>query len=520
VKWVSPTRFIASIIVPAAPWLEIGKNTVMRLTSGKHKLSVTCLTLVSGCGFSGSEGSATFDLLDNNGSQSWCPDTAGCARLVTSPATALPGDVIKIDGFAPLQSIIGSDRPYQFELKVTPGIPPPDEVSFSPTSKGVATALIGHAVLTVGSPPPMAKLGKVVPGTPIFNGATPISENPANPGQIIWCNHGQIGISSLNGNQNISTSEAGKELVSLGYGLMGAVLPYCNSVALADGGRVGKIVLASFSVAVNLQASPFVNVALQTSDAGVSWTPIPTPAGARMSGFAGFRYRGSSVQALFAPDAGVPSINAPGRGAPLVEILKSGDISWVPGSFQCPSQGPCVTFGSYVPGNCAMNGSSQSILYSSDSGASWLQSSWPTQIQSCSPSELLPISIQDEVLISSGSQYFIRESTDGGSSWSVIGIPAIPGATPGLGFSGSGAEIQMLSNGSLLVTGQRGNHYGWDLLSPGSKNWCPIKGLPTGVQSSSKDVPVRQLGDRLYWITPANGSNAVLRSVRATSVKC
>ncbi len=520
IKWVAPTKFTASIVVPAAPWMKIGEDKVTSLAAGGHKVSIACLNLVKGCGLGGSDGSATFDLLTSSRSPSWCTSPTACARLEVTPKVALPGNVVKISGFAPLQSIIGSDQPYQFELMVTPGIPPADEITFSPTSKGAVMALIGHAVLAVGSPPSFATLGKVSPSAQIFDGATPISENPANPGQIVWCSQGQIGISGLNGNQGISTSEAGKELVSLGYGLMGAALPNCDSVALADGGSAGKIVLASFSVAPKFQAPPFVDVALQTADGGNHWTPVSIPAGAQMGGFAGFRYLGSSLQALFTRGSGETPTSGSFQSAPLVETLKSGDTNWVPGTFQCPLQGPCVTFGSYIPGNCAMNGSLQSVLHSTDSGSSWSQPVWPTEVQSCWPSELIPISIQTELLISSGSKYFVRESVDGGSSWKVISLPAIPGATPGYGFSGTSAEIQMLANGSLLATGQRGSRYGWDLLNPGSNIWCPVKGLPVGVQSSSKFAPVRQLGDTLYWIPPSNGSNAVLKSVRTASVKC
>ncbi len=520
IKWVSSTKFTTSIVVPAAPWMKIGEDKVTSLVGGGHKVSIACLTLAKGCGFGSSEGSATFDLLASPRSPSWCPSPADCARLMASPEIALPGNVVKITGFAPLQSIIGSDQPFEFELKVTPGIPPADELTFSSTSKGGVMALIGHAALTVGSPPAFATLGKVSPSAPIINGASRISENPANPGQIVWCSQGQIGIAGLNGSQNISTSEAGKELVSLGYGLMGAALPNCDSVVLADGGRIGKIVLASFTVAPKFLAPPFVDVALETVDGGNHWAPVPTPAGAKKGGFAGFRYLGSSLQALFIPGSGYTPAPGSSQVAPLVEMLNSGGTNWVSGTFQCPLQGPCVTFGSYIPGNCAMNGSSQSVLHSTDNGSSWSQPEWPTEVQSCWPSELIPISIQTELLISSGSQYFVRESVDGGSNWKTMSLPAIPGATPGYGFSGTNAEIQMLANGSLLVTGQRGSRYGWDLLNPGSNSWCPVKGLPAGVQSSSKYAPVRQLGDTLYWISPSNGSNAVLKSVRTASVKC
>lgn len=520
VKWVSPTEFSASMVVPAAPWFIGGSNQVAPLASGDYKISVECLTMIAGCGLGSSEGSTVFHLDVSSKITSWCSDTAGCAQLTASPTVVLPGDVVKVSGYAPLQSIIGSGQPYQFELKIMPGVPPSEEVSYSHSSKGGTTILIGHGTFTVGTPPSLASLGKITPGALVSDGGSSISQNPANPGQVVWCSGGQIEVSGPNENQSISTASAAREVESLGYGLMGASTPSCSSVVLADGGSVGKIVLASFLVAPKSGPPPFVSVALQTSDGGTTWKPVPVPAGAEASGFAGFRYYGSSLQALFAPAPSKTSGAYDVTGTPLVETLKSGQSTWVAGRLGCTSRGSCVTFGSYIPGNCAMNGSTQSILYSNDQGTSWLRPSWPVQVQACWPSELVPISLQKELLISSGSQYFVRESVDGGASWRVIGIPPVPGATPGSGFSGFGAEVQMLTNGSLLVTGQRGSQYQWYLLPPGSNNWCSLKGLPAGTQRSARYAPVRQVGDALYWIPPTNGSAAALRSVPVASVKC
>ena len=520
IRWVSPTEFSASMIIPAAPWLMSGGNRVAPLASGNYKVSVACVATISGCGLAGSEGSSTFHLDVGSKITTWCPGTAGCARLTASPTAVLPGDVVKVTGYAPLQSIIGSNQPYQFELKIAPGVPLSEEVSYSRSPKGGTTVLMGHGVFTVGTPPSWASLGKVTPGTTLSDGGLSISQNPANPGLVVWCSQGQIEVIGPNGSQGISTEAAVRELASLGYGLMGASAPRCGSVALADGGSVGKIVLASFLVAPNSGAPPFVSVALQTFDGGATWKLIPTPVGVQASGFAGFRYHGSSVQALFAPMTSKTSGVYDATGTPLVETLKSGQSSWVAGRLGCALRGSCVTFGSYIPGNCAMNGSTQSIFYSNDQGATWLRPSWPVQVQACWPSELLSISLRQELLVSSGSQYFVRESVDGGASWKDICIPPIPGASPGSGFSGSSAELQMLTNGSLLVTGQRGSRYQWYLLPPGSHNWCSLKGLPAGIQRSARFVPVRQVGDALYWIPPTNGSAAVLRSVPVASVKC
>ncbi len=521
--WVDPTKFVSSIVVPAAPWFESGNNKVAPLASGGYKVSIECLTQVKGCGLGGSEGSAYYHLSVSPRSAPWCQNAAECAHLSASPALTYPGDIVKVTGFAPLQSIIGSSRPFVFQLKITSGKASANELTFSPTSKGVSKILMGHAGVTVQPPPAFATLGKVKPAMVEFSGSSQISENPANPGEIAWCDKGQIGVTGTNSNETISTVAAGEELIGMGYGLMGGTVPQCNSVALADGGAAGKIVLASFLVAPNFQAPPFVSIALQTSDLGKHWTPVPVPPGAKIDGFAGFRYQESSLQALFAPGTEESGIYFPDAArVPLLETLKAGDATWqTGGTLACPPRGPCLTFGSYLPGNCAHMPGLQSILYSLDNGGNWHQPTWPAQVQNCSANELVAISSEAELLISSGSPYLIRESSDGGSTWRVLEAPPVPGATPASIANGiGGAELQMLPSGSLLVTGQRTNSYEWDLLPSGSKNWCPVAGLPAGTRSSSKNTTLSVVGNSLYWFAHSGSNSPKLLSISISSLKC
>ncbi|TAN30459.1 MAG: hypothetical protein EPN30_00950 [Actinomycetota bacterium] len=521
-KWIKPTEFMSSIVVPGAPWFRSGENAVAPLASGDYAVSVECLSEVKGCGLGGSEGSATYHLNASPRSLPWCSSEDECARLSASPAITFPGDVIKVTGFAPLQSIIGSSQPFVFQLKITPGKAPAGELNFSSTAKGGSEILVGHAGIVVQAPPEVSTLGKVKPASIEFSGSSPITENPANPGEIVWCSRGKIGVSGLNSNESISTVAAGRELVGLGYGLVGGPVPQCDSVALADGGPAGKIVLASFLVDPNYQAPIFQSIALQTSDQGKHWTPVPAPLGAQIDGFAGFRYQGSSLQALFAPSAAKTGAYVADAGAiPLVEMLKAGDTSWQPGTLACPARGPCITYGSYLPGSCAQLPSLQTILYSLDSGGNWHKAAWPSQVQNCEANEIVAVSRQTELLFSSGSPYLVRESVDGGSSWRVLGVPPVPGvASDSLADGIDGAELQMLSNGSLLVTGGRANGFEWDLLSPGSKDWCPVEGLPAGVQSSSKNAFVYQVGNTLYWISASSSIPPKLHSIPLSALKC
>jgi len=522
-RWVGPTKFVSSIVVPAAPWFESGNSKVAPLASGDYKVSIECLTQVKGCGLGGSEGSAYYHLSVSPRSAPWCQNVAECARLSASPALTYPGDIVKVTGFAPLQSINGSRRPFVFQLKITAGKASANEVTFLPTSKGVSEIVMGHAGVTVQAPPALATLGKVKPAMVEFSGSSQISENPANPGEVVWCDNGQIGVSGTNSNETISTVAAGEELIGMGYGLMGSSVPQCNSVALADGGAAGKIVLASFLVAPNFQAPPFFSIALQTSDLGKHWTPVPVPPGAKIDGFAGFRYQESSLQALFAPGiAGSGTYVPDAARVPLLETLKAGDASWQSGrTLACPARGPCLTFGSFLPGNCASMPGMQSILYSLDGGGNWHQPTWPAQVQNCSANEIVAISNETELLISSGSPYLIRESNDGGATWHVLEAPEIPGVPPGsIEYGTVAAELQMLPNGSLLVTGQRANSSEWDLLPSGSKNWCPVAGLPAGTRSSWKNATLSVVGNSLYWFAHPGSSSPKLLSISISSLKC
>lgn len=524
VTWTSSTTFKGSFVAPAAPWFEANSDKIAPLESGDYKVSVECLSsAVKGCALGAGEGSASYHLQVPSGGASWCPNTSGCATLKASNTDVFPGDVVKIHGYAPLMQIIGSKQPYQFQLKVASGPSPTSEVRFSSNQKGAVDISMGHATITVGTPPSFSSLGAVTPAQTTSAGAGPISRNPANPQQIVWCGGGKIELVGSKGSESISTASLASDLKSHKFGLMGGSTPRCSSVALSSGGA-STTIFASFTVAPNFQAPPVASVALETSDGGKSWTFLPVPSGAKASTFAGFRYSGSSVEALFAPSSSPSSYFGKGQSVPLVETFNEESSSWGAGSFQCSSNGPCVTFGSYLPGNCAMNGSQQSIFYSSDGGKSWLQPLWPASVQSCWPAELVAISSHKELLISTGSQYLVRESLDGGAQWKVIGIPIIPGSKQVNGFAGSvGAKIQMLADGSLLVSGQRDSINNWQLLNPGSKSWCEVQNLPSGVLSSSKFSPLYQLGSTLYWVTTPTGNNSgspALQSIAESRVKC
>ncbi len=511
-KWTSPTTFETTMVVPGAPWITVDPVRISPLISGSYPISIQCLGVTKGCGLGGSEGSTSFHLSVPKGSTPWCGTLSNCAFLSTSPGAALPGDVVKVTGYAPLLSVIGSDHPFVFQLKVNPGAPAGSEVKIETKSnakrsiKGSITNLyFGHAQLKVQPPPTFASLGKITPTALLTGGLSQVASDPTNPGQIDWCSHGVIKVMGTSGTKTISTAPVGELLKQLGFGLTGTPGSPANCTAVASNGTgvTPKVVVAAFSVAPQKYAPPVADVALMTKNKGVTWQPVPVPKGASMDGFGGFRYQGNLLEVLFRRDYSASSASSIYVN-PLVEVTSDGGSSWSVQNLYCPMTGPCVTFGLFSNGNCAGLGSSQSVIYSTDNGQSWIQPHWPKIVRTCSESQLVALPNGQELFVESESQYLLRLSSDCGKTWSDICIPPLGGIQPGYGFGRGGANLLMLPSGSLLVTGQHGNSHNWELLQPRSTKWCSVSGLSSGVQRSAIYGSVYAAGGKLWWFTASN----------------
>jgi hypothetical protein len=149
-KWINPTTFETSLVIPGAPWVSADPVKISPLVTGNYPISIECLGVIKGCGLGSSEGTTTFHLSVPSGYTSWCRTSADCAYLTATPKTSLPGDVIKVTGYAPLLSVIGSDHPYVYQLKVNQGSPKGPQVVIKKKSsaKGSITYVdFGHAGL-------------------------------------------------------------------------------------------------------------------------------------------------------------------------------------------------------------------------------------------------------------------------------------------------------------------------------------------------------------------------------------
>ncbi len=463
--WSSSTRFVMQLVVPAVPWAEAGPARVLQPVPGSYRIGVECLESTKGCGLGGAEGSATFKLLA--GSHSPCSGPGSCVGLQVRPAADAPGDVLRVTGRAHLVSVIGSDQPFVFQLEIGAARPGGAEVT-SPAARTRAQLVdVGHAALTVVALPSFASLGRARPLAETGDGLAPISANGSALSQVAWCEPGSIEISAPSGQMSIPTVGVAAALQRAGvpiYSSTGSPAPECTGLAVAGSGS-GSF-FASFLVNTPAEGGQLGEIALFTTDAGRTWDLVPVPAGATAITFGGFRYRGTAVVALFAPTGSAGGL--PGTGiftlpAQLTETTADGGRQWNSAPLSCPTTGPCLTFGPYLPGNCAMNGTIQAQMRSGGQGRTWSTPVWPSEVDACAQAQLAPLSATEALLADSASPYLLLRSSNAGETWQPVGLPALPGVPRGTyGFNPGAGGLPLLPDGAPLVSGQRGSGNGDD----------------------------------------------------------
>lgn len=504
-QWTSATTFTTSIEVPAAPWIDSAPVRIHRLTGGTYRIGVQCLTGVKGCGLGPAEGTAPFRLHVPAEAARWCPTATDCGEL-TATRSAYPAGTVRVSGHVPLQPVIGSDQAFVNQVGLVRGAPAGPEVTIARINAIATRVDLGHAPVRVLAAPAFSGLGRLRVVATQLAGEPAVSANPAAPATVAWCTPGAVDVEGPSGIRRVPT--AGVTTVLAGAGLPppeSASAPSCSAVALADGA-----VVAGFDVYD--QAEGIVEqAAVVTTDAGATWRLVPVPAGDGVGDFGDLTYRGDAVDAVFAPRSD--------QVTPPVEQTTDGS-TWTAAALACPASGRCATFGALRAGNCAMNGSSQTLLYSTDGGRAFREADLPHGLEPCVHAELAATPTR-LLLADASSPYLLVASTDRGRTWHVLALPTIPG----LGgaddtFDENGSGITVLPDGSLLVTGSRGTTGttdGWDLLTPGATRWCQVRGLPAGTLSSSESAQVEVIGARLWWLPPPSGP---ARSVALTGLRC
>ena len=532
VRWTSATTFHTNLLVPKTAWLVARDGAVIAhpLQSGSYQVGVQCIELTSGCALGPADAQTTIQLKAPRPTK--CLSGQPCETMTLSTSKAAVGDEVIVKGWAPLQSIIG--QPFGYSLSVTTGSTRRQypALSFTQSLKGGGfNVVLTPRVLRVSPSQTWATLGHVPYRSSSFAGPSPI--DPASGSKLIaWCQPSGLEITGGPTPINVPTGAVAVALRGTGLSLFPSTSSNepCSSVLLDP--LHASSIFASFGTATNNSAPPLYFAGLYTTDAGVNWRTIPTPAGMTLEDFAGFTTSGDRVEALFANANNYQAQFPPGTNHGLVaaEVTSNGGASWSATTLGCPSTGPCTTFGPDQWGNCAMNGSFQLLLQGTPdvgatSGVKWT-SSWPPSVNSCYSPQLVVTSPHDLLLLDASSQYSLMRSTNSGQSWTYISIPSIAAANYGPDSIPLGNSLLFAPDGSLfsVITASSGLRQELFRLAPGAAKWCQVPRV-FGVSASSGTVgSLRARGMDLIWnqnIYPSSGApTSSMHVVPLASLRC
>lgn len=514
VHWTSARSFRVRVVVPNAPWVQGVPVRVAPLASGSYPIAVACLRGAKGCD-AVTEGSADFHLTVVR-PVSWCTAQASCARLRLVPASARPGQLVRVTGYAPLTGISPPGLASPLQLQLLPGRRRGPEVRLS-----LDQAVFGRALLRAVPPPSFSSLRETVPIGQVSAGLSRIAADPADPGTVAWCSGSTVGLRTAATTTMVSTAAVLPVLKRMGLSSPPGSADCAGVAPVDDSAGTMTALAAAFMVTPPPGAPPSFDAALETTDGGVTWTPLPVPPGALADSFGDFRYDGWALTAVYSAARLMrrdpyPALD-PSR--PLAEISGADGRSWSAAPLGCPATGPCLTLGPYVPGNCAMNGSSQPLLRSADGGRRWTTLGFPYAVQSCEPAELAATSPRSELLVDSQSQYPLMRTVDGGRSWTDVGVPRLHGGAgqlqPGYGQGG----LTVLPDGSLLFAG---GAYAWEWLRHAARAWCRLRSPARPAQRTGELAPVTAIGGELWWLTFASVGpfSATLHSLPLSALAC
>ncbi|MFI5035857.1 MAG: hypothetical protein ACHQFZ_06595 [Acidimicrobiales bacterium] len=521
VRWANKTTFEMRFRAPAAPWFQSARGHlgVHPLVSGIDYLGVECLVVASGCALRPADAEVPVHF------EVKAPDNCGarfpCASLTLSATRAQIGDVVSVQGWAPLESIIG--QPWGYSLVAT-GVTQPQPraaVRFEPTrcaceSIGVlapryVTLLPGREWSSLGS------LHTLADSWAGYAGANPQTQSTG----VVWCNGSSIEVQRGPRDVTVSTRGVAAALKGTNLMLLGPdkANPPC-ATAVVDPSQP-DVVYAGFSTGENGVIPPVDTAGLYSRDGGVHWQMVPVPKGQLAADFGGFRIVRRTVEALF----GAQSYAATANDV-AVEETSDGGATWFRSGLSCPSLGPCVTFGPAVQGNCAMNGSPQLLLVGRAPASpppSWSTTSWVTSVNGCFSQQLVATSPRGAVLVDPSSPYPLLVTSNGGATWWHVSIPALPGVS-----SGSPAplfsQLILAGDGSLLALVPNSSDEAQRLfrLYPRASSWCHVRTYSGKPFATTYVEPMRISGDQLIWIQNPSSRPSQVRDerVRLSKLAC
>lgn len=487
-EWSASRRgaFEAWFLVPPVPYLG-GDGAAHRVDPGTYEIRLPCLSKRQGklgdpC--TGVSLSAPFTV--RTSSSPGCQDPRSCTWLRLSSNSAAPGDVVGLDGWAPIRSLwaTGSLDPSTnaYYLGYSGQPQPPNWLQ--PLARVHFTVLPGLELNALGSLKPLWEQA----------GGEPALSVSADGTRLAYCASDGIRVSGDGGRSWSTAPTAGLAQVAAAAGLQAGRtapgVPVCQSVLLDP--SQPRTLYARFYANPLQGAPPIYSIGAVTRDLGSTWSPVPSPDPPNRPGFGGFQLDGGGVSALFAgfePGPGAPT--------PKTSVLRTDDggASWQPATLTCPAEGPCARLAADGEGSCAKGQSAQDLELSSDGGRTWAVAPGMGRLSTCSPLHLAALPGGVLALFSGGADP-LEVSRDGGHTWHPVRLPE----------NSQSRSIQILPDGSLLGNGLA------PLLPPGSSGWCP----------AAVSAPVAVAAGRLWWRPPPTDATLVdgVMSIALDQVKC
>ena len=514
VHWSTRTTFHAVLTVPSTAWLTTrnGKVMVHPLVAGTYSVGVQCLLATSGCALGPADAITSVHL--NAPTPSRCVAHRSCLSLRLSTSRGAVGDVVEVSGWAPLETIIGQPFGYDLSVASASGTKRYPELSVTSTAKGSGydDVVLSPRVLKVVPERTWSALGRITYRSSAWSGLSPITP-VGNSSTIAWCS--PSGLVMANGRRisHVPNSGVAAAIRGAGLGVLpGISTPTCSTVLVDPLNH--RSIFAGFGAEVGGSIPPEYLAGMYTTDGGSSWKLVPTPSGLSPQDFSLFTTSGHRVEAVFFDPTSQSTSPIPlgsDQGLVSTEETVNGGLTWTSSTLSCPSHGPCVSFGPFLLGNCAMNGTDQALMFQSAPSANktkhqWLEIAFEGTFNNCFTQQLVVTSANGLLLLDPSSQYEFLQSDDAGRTWSNRSIPAFPGQGVQPTF---GDDLVFAPDGDLLamVTSPTGAKQELFLLAPHQSSWCEVPKVFGTTTSSGTVESLRVAGSSLIWDqTRYNGS--------------